>query len=132
MGQSVSITALSAGSAGINVRELEDLTYEKTLSSARFMKCVRARHRDGLVVIKVAMRPPPDFKLTQYAKAIRRKWKLLESASAIRRSHAEIYFQGNELYWRMSQTLWDTSGFLRLIIAGIWLGNIYIARCTIA
>ena len=73
MGQSVSVTALSAGSAGINVKELEDLSYEKTLSSARFMKCIRARHKDGLVVVKVAMRPPPDFKLTKYADAIKRK-----------------------------------------------------------
>jgi phosphoinositide-3-kinase, regulatory subunit 4 len=71
MGQSVSISALSAGSAGINVRELEDLQYEKTLSSARFMKCIRARHEHGLVVVKVAMRPPPDFKLTPYANAIK-------------------------------------------------------------
>ena len=73
MGQSVSITALSAGSAGINVRELEDLHYEKTLSAARFMKCIRARQQNGLVVVKVAMRPPPDFQLSGYAKAVRRK-----------------------------------------------------------
>ena len=75
MGQSVSVTALSAGSAGINVKELDDLSYEKALSSARFMKCIRARHQHGLVVVKIALRPPPDFKLTQYAKAIRRMQK---------------------------------------------------------
>ena len=73
MGQSVSINAVSAGAAGLNVKELEDVGYEKTLSSARFMKCIRARHRHGLVVVKVAMRPAPDFKLTKYAKAIRRE-----------------------------------------------------------
>ena len=73
MGQAVSAPTISAGSAGINVKELEDLTYQKTLSSARFMKCIRARHAHGLVIIKVVMRPHPDFKLAPYAKAIRRE-----------------------------------------------------------
>ena len=73
MGQSVSLAALSAGSAGINVRELEDLTYEKSLGTARFMKCVRARHQYGVVVVKVAMKPFPEFKLGKYVKAIRRE-----------------------------------------------------------
>ena len=73
MGQSVSLAALSAGSAGINVKELEDLTYEKSLGTARFMKCIRARHRNGLVVVKAAMRPFPDFKLGEYINAIRRE-----------------------------------------------------------
>ena len=73
MGQAVSAPAISAGSAGINVRELEDLTYEKSLSSARFMKCIRARQRHGLVIIKIVMRPHEEFKLAPYAKAIRRE-----------------------------------------------------------
>ena len=72
MGQSVSLAVVSTGSASIDVKELEDLAYERTLSSARFMKCIRARHKHGLVIVKVAMRPPPDFKLTPYAKAIKR------------------------------------------------------------
>ena len=72
MGQSVSLAAVSTGSASIEVKELDDLVYEKSLSSARFMKCIRARHKHGLVIIKVAMRPPADFKLTKYAKAIKR------------------------------------------------------------
>ena len=72
MGQAVS--APSAGSASIaNVKELEDLTYEKSLSSARFMKCIRARQRYGLVIVKIAMRPHPQFKLKPYAKAIKRE-----------------------------------------------------------
>lgn len=73
MGQSVSITALSAGSAGIDVEKLSDLTYEKSLGTARFMKCVRARHRHGLVVVKIVMKPFPDFDLEPYIKAIRRE-----------------------------------------------------------
>jgi phosphoinositide-3-kinase, regulatory subunit 4 len=73
MGQSVSLTAVSAGAAGINVKELDDLSYEKSLGSARFMKCIRARHRHGLVTVKVAMRPYPDFKFTPYVEALRRE-----------------------------------------------------------
>ena len=69
----MSAPAISVGSAGINVKELEDLTYEKSLSSARFMKCIRARQRHGLVVVKVAMRPHQEFKLAPYARAIRRE-----------------------------------------------------------
>ena len=72
MGQGVSLAAVGTGSASIDVKELADLTYERSLSSVRFMKCIRARHEHGLVVIKIAMRPPPDFKLAHYAKLIRR------------------------------------------------------------
>jgi phosphoinositide-3-kinase regulatory subunit 4 len=73
MGQGVSLATPYAGSAGINVKELEDLSYEKSLGSARFMKCIRARHRHGVVVVKVAMRPFPELKLGKYVKAIRRE-----------------------------------------------------------
>lgn len=73
MGQTTSLPVVSAGSAGINIKELEDLSYEKSLSSARFMKCIRARQKYGLVVVKVAMRPFPGFKLDAYIKAIRRE-----------------------------------------------------------
>ncbi|MCJ1351180.1 MAG: Serine/threonine-protein kinase [Icmadophila ericetorum] len=77
MGQSVSITALSAGSAGIDVEKLSDLTYEKSLGTARFMKCIRARHLHGLVVVKIVMKPFPDFDLEPYIKAIRQERELL-------------------------------------------------------
>ena len=73
MGQGFSLTTLSAGSAGIDVLELADLTYERSLGTARFMKSIRARHRHGLVVVKVAMKPFPAFDLSQYVKAIRRE-----------------------------------------------------------
>lgn len=57
MGQGFSLTTLSAGSAGIDVPELSDLAYEKSMGTARFMKCIRARHQDGLVVVKVIVKP---------------------------------------------------------------------------
>ncbi len=73
MGQSVSLAPVPAAAAGINVKELEDLWYERTLGSARFMKCVRARHSNGLVVVRVAMRPFSDFDFSPYMKTIRRE-----------------------------------------------------------
>jgi phosphoinositide-3-kinase, regulatory subunit 4 len=66
MGQGYSLTTLSAGSAGIDVPELSDLTYEKSLGNARFMKCIRARHKDGLVVAKVVMKPFASLQLGKY------------------------------------------------------------------
>jgi phosphoinositide-3-kinase regulatory subunit 4 len=73
MGQGYSLTTLSAGSAGIDVPELADLTYEKSLGSARFMKSIRARHQLGLVFVKAIVKPYPSMKLDQYVQAILRK-----------------------------------------------------------
>ena len=71
MGQSLSLATLPGGSAGIDVPELSDITYEKSLGTARLMKCVRARHQDGLIVVKLVMKPLPTFELAKYVKAIR-------------------------------------------------------------
>jgi phosphoinositide-3-kinase, regulatory subunit 4 len=73
MGQTFSLATLSAGSAGIDVPELSDLTYEKSLGTARFMKCIRARHQHGLVVVKLVMKPFPQLDLGKYVQAIRRE-----------------------------------------------------------
>jgi len=70
MGQGYSLTTLSAGSAGIDVPELADLTYEKSLGNARFMKSIRARHKDGLVVVKVTMKPYASMKLDKYVRTL--------------------------------------------------------------
>lgn len=72
MGQGYSLTTLSAGSAGIDIPELADLTYEKALSGARFMKSVRARQHHGLVYVKAIMKPYPSMSLAPYVKAIMR------------------------------------------------------------
>ena len=70
MGQSLSLPG-QPGSDGINVPELSDLTYEKSLGTARLMKCVRARHRNGLVVIKLVVKPLASLNLKKYVEAIR-------------------------------------------------------------
>ncbi|KAL8680767.1 MAG: hypothetical protein Q9186_003055 [Xanthomendoza sp. 1 TL-2023] len=71
MGQGFSLTSLSSGSAGIDVPELSDLSYEKALGQARLMKSIRARHQDGLVVVKLVMKPYPQLDLEKYVRAIR-------------------------------------------------------------
>lgn len=70
MGQGYSLTTLSAGSAGIDIPELSDLTYEKSMGGGRFMKSIRARQQNGLVFVKVIMKPFPSMELEPYIKAI--------------------------------------------------------------
>ncbi|KAE8348477.1 hypothetical protein BDV28DRAFT_143381 [Aspergillus coremiiformis] len=77
MGQGYSLTTLSAGSAGIDIPELSDLTYEKSMGGGRFMKSIRARQQNGLVFVKVIMKPFPSMELEPYVKAIIRERKLL-------------------------------------------------------
>jgi hypothetical protein len=72
MGQGFSLTTLSAGSANIDVPELADLQYEKSLGAARFMKAVRARHKDGLVVARVVMKPYAQFNFHVYVQRLLR------------------------------------------------------------
>ena len=71
MGQSLSLATQPGGSAGIDVPELSDLTYEKSLGTARLMKCIRARHKDGVVIVKLVVKPQATFQLSKYVEAIR-------------------------------------------------------------
>lgn len=75
MGQGYSLTTLSTGSAGIDIPELADLIYEKSLGTARFMKSIRARHHNGLAFVKVIMKPYPSLKLDPYVEAITRPFQ---------------------------------------------------------
>lgn len=73
MGQGFSVTTPAAGAAGIEVPELADLVYEKTLGSARFMKTIRARHHDGVVLVKVFIKPYTPMSLGRFRQEIIRK-----------------------------------------------------------
>lgn len=73
MGQGFSVTTPSAGAAGIDVPELADLVYEKTIGSARFMKSIRARHHDGVVLVKVFVKPYTPMSLNDYRQKILRE-----------------------------------------------------------
>ena len=75
MGQGFSLAAPPAGAAGIDVPELGDLVYEKSIGAARFMKSIRARHHDGVVLVKVLIKPYA-MPLAEYKKEIIRKWRL--------------------------------------------------------
>ena len=70
MGQGYSLSTLSSGAAGIDVPELSDLTYERSLGTARFLKAVRARHRNGLVFVKVVVKSYPEQNFESERKAI--------------------------------------------------------------
>lgn len=70
MGQGFSVTTPSAGGAGIDVPELADLVYEKAVGSARFMKSIRARHHDGVVLVKVFIKPYTPMSLDEYRQKI--------------------------------------------------------------
>lgn len=73
MGNNVSVTAPTAGATGIDVPELSDLVYERALGSARFMKTVRARHHDGIVLVKVFVKSDPRMSLDERKQQIIRE-----------------------------------------------------------
>ena len=77
MGQGYSMTTLSAASATIDVPELSDLSHEKTLASARFMKSVRARSQHGFVFVKAVMKPYSTFQVHKYVKKITEERNIL-------------------------------------------------------
>ncbi|CAG8444654.1 3441_t:CDS:10 [Ambispora leptoticha] len=72
MGNNISSTAASIATAGIDsyVSELGDIQYEKSLSSARFMKTIRGRHKDSAVVVKIFIKPEPGLSLSHIVKAL--------------------------------------------------------------
>ena len=103
MGQGFSLTTLSAGSAGIDVPELSDLVYEKSMGTARFMKSIRARHQDGVVLVKVIVKPYA-MRLEKYRKRIIRKYM-----SDMLSPYADVVLQGNEKPWQMYLMRWPTN-----------------------
>lgn len=70
MGNSYSLSTPYAGSAGIDIPELAALVHERSIGNARFMKSIRARHRDGVALAKVAVKPYSDCSLKQYGDKI--------------------------------------------------------------
>jgi phosphoinositide-3-kinase, regulatory subunit 4 len=77
MGQSYSLTTPYAGSAGIDVPQLADLVHEKSIGSARFMKSIRARSYDGVVLVKVTVKPHSPLSLREYGVKIQRTTSLV-------------------------------------------------------
>lgn len=70
MGQGFSLATPAAGAAGIDIAQLQDIQYERSIGNARFMKSIRARHENGVVLVKVLVKPFADVKLDKYKKRI--------------------------------------------------------------
>lgn len=70
MGQGFSLATPSAGSASIDVPELRDVQYERSIGNGKLMKSVRARHEHGIVLVKVVVKPHHEVKLEEYKKII--------------------------------------------------------------
>ncbi|KAI6904008.1 protein kinase WD40, partial [Hortaea werneckii] len=76
MGQGYS-TSLPPGSSALETAELSDLTFEKPLGGARFLRTVRARHQQGVVVAKVCVKANPGTSFKQYGRALRQERQAL-------------------------------------------------------
>ncbi|RHZ45574.1 hypothetical protein Glove_669g16 [Diversispora epigaea] len=79
MGNNISSTTTSIATAGIDsyVSELGDIEYERSLSSARFMKTICGRHKEGLVVVKIFIKPTPGLSLSNVVKALQEEKEAL-------------------------------------------------------
>jgi len=68
MGQNYSaLPDRNVGGAGIDIAELSDISYEKSLGTSRFLKTIKAKQADGgLVVIKIFLKPTSSFSLEEY------------------------------------------------------------------
>lgn len=70
MGQGFSLATPTAGSTGIDIPQLQDVQYERSIGNARFMKSIRGRHENGVVLVKVLVKPYTEVKLDRYKKKI--------------------------------------------------------------
>jgi phosphoinositide-3-kinase regulatory subunit 4 len=70
MGQGFSLATPTAGSASIDIPQLRDVQYERSIGNARFMKSIRGRNEHGVVLVKVLVKPYSDVKLEKYKKQI--------------------------------------------------------------
>ncbi|KAF7730449.1 Serine/threonine-protein kinase [Apophysomyces ossiformis] len=82
MGNKISnVTAI----AGIDsyVSELGDVYYERSIGNARFMKTIRGRHKGGLVVVKIFVKPELDMSLRSYVKKLQDEYDALLDVSNV-------------------------------------------------
>ncbi|PFH60280.1 hypothetical protein XA68_11200 [Ophiocordyceps unilateralis] len=77
MGQGFSLATPSAGSASIDVAQLQDVQYERSIGNGRFMKSIRGRHENGVVLVKVLVKPFAEVNLDEYKRQIIKQRKAL-------------------------------------------------------
>ena len=94
MGQGYSLTTLPAGPSAIETPELADLTFEKALGGPRFLRTVRALHKNGIVVAKVCMKSSAKVSFTKYATAMRKERKTLEGVPNVM-TYSRVIETGN-------------------------------------
>lgn len=70
MGQGFSLATPSAGSTGIDIPQLSDIQYERSIGNGRFLKSIRGRTDNGVVLVKVLVKPYTEVKLDKYRKKI--------------------------------------------------------------
>ncbi|KAK9471858.1 uncharacterized protein V1510DRAFT_426608 [Dipodascopsis tothii] len=104
----------SAPTVGIEsyVDELGGIQYDKTCGSARFMKTVKGRRKDGLVIVKIFIKPVANLSLVNYRKKLKDEARKLADVShaipyaAIVETERAGYllrqYFGNMLYDRIS------------------------------
>nr|KAJ3420459.1 Serine/threonine-protein kinase [Polyrhizophydium stewartii] len=80
MGNLVSSATPRATLAGIDsyVGELPEITYEKSLGSSRFLKTIRCRHPQGLVVVKIFVKTDPTLSLKSVVKQLQNERDLIQ------------------------------------------------------
>ncbi|KAJ3222135.1 Serine/threonine-protein kinase [Clydaea vesicula] len=83
MGNAVSTTSSSPWST-INVSELKDFQYEKSLGTGRFLKTVKAlKLKDGDVVVKVFVKHTANFDLKPYKDQLINEKNLLQNVTNV-------------------------------------------------
>ncbi|PCH37519.1 hypothetical protein WOLCODRAFT_140908 [Wolfiporia cocos MD-104 SS10] len=71
MGNAQSLTR-TTGALDSFVAELgSDVTYERSLGSARFLKTVKCRHKNGYLVVKIFVKPDPGLSLRKYHRRLK-------------------------------------------------------------
>ncbi|PHH88640.1 hypothetical protein CDD83_7270 [Cordyceps sp. RAO-2017] len=112
MGQGFSLATPSAGSAGIDIAQLQDVQYERSIGNGRFMKSIRGRHENGVVLVKVLVKPFAEVNLDEYKQQIIKQRKAMAdvpNALAFQRiietetnGYLVRQFQYSSLYDRLS------------------------------
>ncbi|KAI0701928.1 hypothetical protein BC835DRAFT_1321753 [Cytidiella melzeri] len=54
-----------------------DIVYERSLGSARFLKTVKCRHKNGPLVVKIFVKPDPGVSLRRYYKRLKHEREVL-------------------------------------------------------
>ncbi|EPQ31567.1 uncharacterized protein PFL1_00900 [Pseudozyma flocculosa PF-1] len=72
MGQTASTSgARMAGISNLVAEVGNDVQYEKSMGSSRFLKAIKARHRGGSLVVKTYIKPDPTMSLANLVKRLR-------------------------------------------------------------